>query len=167
MRLIRNSAPLRSWLLALAAAGGCAAVLIAAALGWWSWEEQKERIGARLGATSRAIVESVDRELDRAVALARGLSTSYLLANDDIAGFERQAREVIATYGYDLVLKSPRSEFQLINTQVPAGTEPPKLTIHPIDPTLHQGRVHVMPLLRSRVSDLWLTSVEVPVLGRD
>lgn len=166
MRPIGRSASLRSWLLALAAAGAAAALLVAATAGWWSWQAQKERIGTSLAATSRAIVESVDRELDQAAALARGLAVSRPLANGDIAGFEQQARQAIAPYGYHLVLKSPGSEYQLINTQSPTGTEPRKLA-GPIDPMLHRGNVYIAPLRQSRVSGLWLTSVEVPILGTD
>ncbi len=163
MRVIKSPASFRSWLLALAAAGLSASLIVAAMIGWWSWQDQKARIGASLAATSRAILESVDRELDRAVALARGLSVSRLLADGDLAGFEQQARQAIAPYGYNLILKSPKSEHQLLNTQVPPGTEPPKLTIEPIDPEVRQGKVRIARLRQSRISGLWLTTIDVPV----
>ena len=158
---------LRSWFLCLAILAGSASVGIAAIAGWWSWQEQKDRIGASLMATSRAITESVDRELDQAAALARGLSISTLLAHEDFAGFERQARQAISPYGYYLILRSPNSEFQLVNTQVPPGADAPKLVGLPIDPELRQGRVHVTPVRQSRLSDVWFTAVEVPVLAPD
>ena len=158
---------LRGWLLCLAILAGSASLVIAAVAGWWSWQEQKNRIGASLMATSRAITEAVDREIDQAAALARGLSISTLLAHDDFAGFERQARQAIDLYRYNLVLTSPNSEFQLVNTQVPLGAEPPKLLSGPIDPVLRQGRVHVSPLLHPHLSDAWLTAVQVPVLSSD
>jgi hypothetical protein len=143
---------LRGWFLCLAILAGSASLVIAAVAGWWSWQEQKNRIGASLMATSRAITEAVDREIDQAAALARGLSISTLLAHDDFAGFERQARQAIDLYRYNLVLTSPNSEFQLVNTQVPLGAEPPKLLSGPIDPVLRLGRVHVRPLLHSHLS---------------
>src|SRR4051794_9603689 len=82
---------LRGWFLCLAILAGSASLVIAAIAGWWSWQEQKNRTGASLTATGRAITEAVDRELDQAAALARGLSISTLLAHDDFAGFERLA----------------------------------------------------------------------------
>ena len=167
MRRTRRPMSLRSWFLCLAVLGGSASLVVAAISGWWSWQEQRDRIGASLMATSRAVTEAVDRELDQAAALARGLSTSTLLAREDFAGFERQARQAISFYGYYLILKSPNIDFQLINTQVPPGAEPPKLVSVSIDPALRQGRVHVAPLRQSRVSDVWFTAVEVPVLESD
>src|SRR6266567_2768899 len=162
-----RSMSLRSWLLCLAILGGGASLVVAAIAGWWSWQEQKDRIGGSLMATGRAISEAVDREVDQAAALARGLSISTLLAHDDFADFERQARQAISVYGYNLVLISPNSEFQLVNTQLPLGAEPSKIPSSPIDPVLRQGRVHVGPLLHSGLSDAWLTAVEVPVLSAD
>src|SRR5690348_8339672 len=158
---------LRRWLLYLAIFGTSASRIIAAIAGWWSWQQQKERIGASLMATSRAMGEAVDREVDQAAALGRGLSVSPLLAGGDLAGFERQARQAISPYGYHLVLTSPDSEFQLINTQVPPGAEPPKLTAGPIGPALRQGRIYVGPLKRSLLSDAWFAAVQVPASGPD
>jgi len=43
---------LRGWFLCLAILAGSASVVIAAIAGWWSWQEQKNRIGASLMATS-------------------------------------------------------------------------------------------------------------------
>src|SRR6266567_3308587 len=108
-----RSMSLRSWLLCLAILGGGASLVVAAIAGWWTWQEQKDRIGASLMAASRALSEAVDRELNQAVALARGLSISTLLAHDDFVGFERQARQAIGPYGYNLILKSPNNEFEL------------------------------------------------------
>ena len=158
---------LRRWLLYLAIFGTSASLIIAAITGWWSWQEQKDRIGTSLMATSRAMAEAVDRELDQAAALGRGLAISSLLAGDDFVGFERQARQAISPYGYHLVLTSPNSEFQLVNTQVPPGAEQPTLTTGPIDPALRQDRIHVSTLAKSRVSDAWFTSVDVPVPDPD
>src|SRR5579875_3855170 len=95
---------LRTWASYFVVIGVVAAMVIAAAAAWFSWIEQKGRVGVALEATSRAITASVDREFDETVALGRGLATSRYLQDDDYASFDKQAREVLEPYGYWLVL---------------------------------------------------------------
>ena len=68
-------------------------------------------------ATARAMVQSVDSQLFRAKSVGQVLATSGALVPHDLAGFHRQAREVIATtkVGTNVVL-SDESGQQLVNT---------------------------------------------------
>jgi hypothetical protein len=86
---------IRAWLATVAAIGVIGAVFVGALAGWYSWREEEARLGVSLVSTSRAIVESLDRELDQAIALARGLAVSRALAEGDIAGFDAQARAAL------------------------------------------------------------------------
>jgi signal transduction histidine kinase/CheY-like chemotaxis protein len=156
---------LRIWLLYVALAGGVAALLVAGVAGWISWREQKAEVGLSFLATSRAMIGAVDRELDQAVALARGLAVSRSLAEGDTAAFDAQARQALAPYGYGLILNSADSGVQLVNTQVPAGSALPALPVDRalIDPAAQGGKIAVKPLRQSRISGAWVTVVQVPV----
>ncbi|HLI13496.1 MAG TPA: ATP-binding protein [Alphaproteobacteria bacterium] len=164
-----NGISLRRWLLYLALAGVAGTLLVAGAAGWFSWLEQKAQFGLSFVATSRATTVAVERELDQAVALARGLAVSHRLAEGDIAGFEQQARQVLAAYGYFLILNPGDSGRQLINTQLPAGEPLPALRVDPdwIDPAARAGRVAVKPLRRSYASGKWITIVQLPIMAAD
>jgi diguanylate cyclase (GGDEF)-like protein len=68
-------------------------------------------------ATARAMVQSVDTQLFKARITGQVLSTSTALARNDLEGFHRRAREVIATtrVGMNFVLTNESGQ-QLVNT---------------------------------------------------
>jgi signal transduction histidine kinase len=160
---------LRSWIVYLVVAAGLGTLLVASAAGWLSWREQKAQIGLSFLATSRAVIGAVDRELDQAVALARGLAVSRCLAEGDTDCFDREARSALDPYGYALVLNPADSGRQLLNTQVPLGVTLPNISIDDswIEPRTLAGSVAVKTLRRSFVSSLWVTIVQVPVRVAD
>ncbi len=68
-------------------------------------------------ATARAMIQSVDTQLFRARTTGQVLSTSKALSRNDLEGFHRRAREVIATtqVGMNFVLTNESGQ-QLVNT---------------------------------------------------
>jgi diguanylate cyclase (GGDEF)-like protein len=68
-------------------------------------------------ATARAMVQSVDTQLFKARITGQVLSTSAALSRNDLEGFHRRAREVIATtrVGMNFVLTNESGQ-QLVNT---------------------------------------------------
>ena len=156
--------PLRSWIGRLALAGLLAAMLTAIAAGWFSWTQQRAQLGLNLRATTRAIIGSVDREIDRAVALAQGLLASEALARGDIAVFEGEARKAVKNYPYTILLNPSDSGRQLINTYYAAGTQLPDFTEPDwIDPKLGAGEIALKPLRQGRISGRWVLIVQAPV----
>jgi hypothetical protein len=97
---------IRSAMLILALGSGIVAIATALVVGWSSYRDYRDRTGSSLLAASRAIMVSVDGELDQALAFVDGLSTSPNFVKGDFAALQLQAREALAPYGYVLILKS-------------------------------------------------------------
>jgi len=89
---------IRTAMLILAVGSGVVAVAAALVVGWLSYREYRDRIGSSLVAASRAIMVSVDGELDQALAFVDGLSTSPNFVKGDFAALQVQAREALAPY---------------------------------------------------------------------
>src|SRR5258708_9172355 len=112
---------LRVWLLMLGIAGMLGATAIAAVAALDSWRARQERLDATLMATSRAITESIDRELDQAVAFAHALAISRDLAAGELLSFDVRAQKIVEPYGYTLVTRSLGARDQLVETPQSVG----------------------------------------------
>jgi signal transduction histidine kinase/CheY-like chemotaxis protein len=164
MQLSMRSLRLRTWLTILAAGCIILSLSLAGLVGWLDWTEQKRQTTDSFVATSRAILGAVDREIDQATALARGLSASLALAKGDMAEFDREARGAAAPYDYFVAVIAVGDGRHLVNTQLPAG-ELPDIRADPgflRDGTL-AGAMTVKPLARSLASGKWVVGVRVPV----
>ena len=103
-------------MLILALGSGIVAIAAALVVGWLSYRDYRDRIGSSLIAASRAIMVSVDGELDQALAFVNVLSTSPNFVKGDFAALQVQAREALAPYGYVLILKSADDQQEYVNT---------------------------------------------------
>jgi hypothetical protein len=74
----RRPLSIKMWFLAVGAIGAVSALVIGGLAAWYSWDQQKLRLGQNLMATSRALIQSSDRELDQAAVALRGLAGSSL-----------------------------------------------------------------------------------------
>ena len=83
---------IRTAMLILALGSGIVAIGTALVVGWLSYRDYRDRIGSSLIAASRAIMISVDGELDQALAFVDGLSTSPNFVKGDFAALQVQAR---------------------------------------------------------------------------
>ena len=83
---------IRTAMLILTAGSGIVAIAAALVVGWLSYREYRDRIGSSLIAASRAIMVSVDGELDQALAFVSGLSTSPSFAKGDFATAQERAK---------------------------------------------------------------------------
>jgi two-component sensor histidine kinase len=118
---------LRTWLWALALICTAGALFVGSLAGWYSWQQQKYRVGQNLVATTRAIIQLAERELDRAASVALALSSLHNLQEGDLRGFEQRARVLAQTFGYFLIVSTPGSPREVINTDVPPGVALPEL----------------------------------------
>src|SRR5438552_4032642 len=155
---------LRVWLLMLGIAGMLGASAIAAVAALDSWRARQERSDATLMATSRAIMESVDRELDQAVAFAHALAIARDLAAGELLSFEERAQKIVRPYGYTLTTRSLGARSQLVETPQSVGETVAKVPVVAASLNLAEDRVTIAPLQRS-ASGEWLVSVEVPILA--
>jgi PAS domain S-box-containing protein len=125
-------------------------------------EQIKQRIGQVLG----ALIDDIDRDMDRRFAILETLSTSPLLAAEDWPAFYEQAKTSLRGKAY-LVLVDGAGR-QLVNTYVPYGTAP-SMTGDPA--TLQKIRQTRQPI----VSDLFTSlvvkqpvyNVSIPVVRGD
>jgi len=148
---------IRTAMLILTVGGGIVAIAAALVVGWLSYREYRDRIGGSLIATSRAIMVSVDGELDQALAFVDGLSTSPNFVKGDFAALQVQAKEALAPYGYVLILKSADGQQEYVNTHKP----PRAVGGVPVSGRLRPGSTESAYL--RRVEDRWLALVDVPI----
>jgi diguanylate cyclase (GGDEF)-like protein len=120
-------------------------------------------------ATARAMVQSVDTQLFRAKTAGQVLSTSAVLARNDLEGFHRWAREVIATtrVGMNFVLTNESGQ-QVVNTLREFGEPLPRhgnpeisrrvfATGQPVISEIYIGGVLRKPIM----------SIDLPVMDND
>jgi two-component sensor histidine kinase len=148
---------IRTAMLILTVGSGIVAIAAALVVGWLSYREYRDRIGSSLIAASRAIMVSVDGELDQALAFVSGLSTSPNFVTGDFAALQVQAREALAPYGYVLILKSADGQQEYVNTHKP----PRSVGGIPVSGRLRLGNAGSAYL--RRVEDRWLAMVDVPI----
>src|SRR5215469_10124606 len=157
MLRIERTFSIRTAMLILALGSGIVAITAALVVGWLSYREYRDRIGSSLIATSRAIMVSVDGELDQALAFVDGLSTSPNFVKGDFAAVQVQAREALAPYGYVLILKSADGQQEYVNTHKPLRS----VGGVPVSGRLRPGSAESAYL--RRVEDRWLAMVVVPI----
>jgi two-component sensor histidine kinase len=157
MALKERTFSIRTAMLILTAGSAMVAIAAALVVGWLSYREYRDRIGSSLIAASRAIMVSVDGELDQALAFVSGLSTSPNFVKGDFAALQVQAREALAPYGYVLILKSADGQQEYVNTHKP----PRSVGGVPVSGRLRLGNAGSAYL--RRVEDRWLAMVDVPI----
>jgi two-component sensor histidine kinase len=149
---------IRTAMLMLTVGSGIVAIAAALFVSWWSYREYRDRIGSSLIAASRAIMVSVDGELDQALAFVSGLSTSPNFTRGDFAALQVQAREALSPYGYVLILKSADGQQEYVNTHKPPAS---------VGGVSHSGGSLRLGKAGSaylrRVEDRWLALVDVPI----
>jgi two-component sensor histidine kinase len=148
---------IRTAMLILGLGSGIVAITTALVVGWLSYRDYRDRIGSSLLAASRAIMVSVDGELDQALAFVDGLSTSPNFVKGDFAALQVQAREALAPYGYVLILKSADGQQEYVNTHRP----PRSIGGVRVSGGLQPGSAESAYL--RRVEDRWLAMVDVPI----
>ena len=148
---------IRTAMLVLTVGSGIVAIATALIVGWLSYRDYRDRIGSSLLAASRAIMVSVDGELDQALAFVDGLSTSPNFVRGDFAALQVQAREALAPYGYVLILKSADGRQEYVNTHRP----PRSIAGVRVSGRLQPGSAESAYL--RRLEDRWLAMVDVPI----
>src|SRR6516225_8738425 len=158
MAPIERTFSIRTAMLILIVGSGIVAIAAAVLVGWLSYREYRDRIGSSLVAASRAIMVSVDGELDQALAFVSGLSTSPSFAKGDFATAQARATEALSPYGYVLIIRSANGEEEYVNTKKPSASVG---TVSSSRGSLRLGSAGKAYL--RRVEDRWLALVDVPI----
>ncbi|WP_420476952.1 ATP-binding protein [Noviherbaspirillum sp. ST9] len=116
--------------------------------------------------TMRAVITAVDAELSMSLAALDALAASPRLATGDIAGFHKEARELLAhRHGWLNVVLSDRSAQQVMNAYLPFGTPlPARVDPASIDETVRSGTQGVGDVILSPVLKRHVFSVRVPIM---
>ena len=132
-----------------------ATVLIA-----YSYQRERAMIEERTLETARALTQAVDRELVRGQGALEVLARSSSLAGGDMAGFYRQAQEVLDLLPGDIIVLSDASGQQLINTELPLGGLLPRRARQ------EELRI-VFATGRPAISDLFIGALGRPLISLD
>jgi two-component sensor histidine kinase len=158
MPRIERTFSIRTAMLTLTVGSGIVAIAAALVVGWLSYRENRDRIGSSLVAASRAIMVSVDGELDQALAFVSGLSTSPSFAKGDFVTLQSRAREALSPYGYVLIIRSANDEQEYVNTKKPSTSVGTVSSSRAPLRLGSAGRAYLR-----RVEDRWLAMVDVPI----
>ena len=159
MRPTERSFSIRTVMLTLVSGGVIVMLGTALVAGWLSYQEYRERIGNNLIATSRAIMFAVDDELDEPLAFVNGLSSSSSFARGDFNNFQDRARDELSSHGYIVIIKSPDSGQEYVNTGKPlagsTATGPSAVGFLRLGKA---GKSHL-----SRVENRWMELIDIPI----
>jgi len=158
MARIERTFSIRTAMLILIVGSGIVAIAASLLVGWFSYREYRDRVGSSLVSASRAIMVSVDGELDQALAFVNGLSTSPSFAKGDFATAQARATEALAPYGYVLIIRSANGEQEYVNTKKPSASVG---NVSSSRGSLRLGSAGSAYL--RRVEDRWLALVDVPI----
>ena len=157
---------MRTWFVAVAAIGAICALIIGALAGWYSWEQQKLRFGQGLMATSRALIQSSDRELEQSAVALRALSSSESLRRGDLATVSTRAADFLSPYGYFLLVSDLGSSRVLMTAGMPKGLSLPELPPDWTNGSRNVGEVGVKPL--TKIGDgQWAVAVQTIAAADD
>ena len=110
--------------------------------------------------------ETIDVELEKAIAVEETLATALALDDGRLAVFEAQAREVASTLGVNIVVRDVSGQ-QLVNTYLPAGSPLPMSneSMHQIDQLAAQRKDVVISDLRmATIRNVPTLNVVMPVI---
>src|SRR6185437_9761616 len=133
---------------------------------WYSWEQQKLRFGQGLMATSRALIQSSDRELEQSAVVLRALSGSESFRRSDLAAFRTRASDFLGPYGYFLLVSELGSSRVVMDAAMPNGSSLPELPPDWTNSRRDAGEVEVKPL-RKIGDDQWAVAVQTIAAADD
>jgi PAS domain S-box-containing protein len=117
--------------------------------------------------TARAIVQTVDAQMNEVRVVAQTLATSDSLARQDFAAFHRRARTLLhaSDIGQSLVIYDVHGQ-QLVNTRIPFGQPLPKRS-NPVqvERVFATGKQVTSEVLLSPFTGLPMISIAVPVFS--
>jgi two-component sensor histidine kinase len=123
--------------------------------------KRAEQLAEQLASNIALLVEG---ELDRGLAILRGLAASNTLAAGDFAQFHEEARRALPDDATVIVLRDLGSR-QIVNTQLPFGAElPPAIPLTAMEAeTFRAGKPYVSNVYRSPISGETRYAVALPI----
>lgn len=159
---------IRTYLIVLVIAVLAPMMALAAGYAYFALRLQQDTIDRGMQDTARALSLAVDREVQTVEAALIGIASSPSLDAKDFAAFQAQADAVAAKFDAWVVLTSPDTMQQLVNTLRPFGAPLPKSSSPETMRRVVAERVPVVTdLIYGRVSKRNIIAVVVPVIRGD
>jgi two-component sensor histidine kinase len=136
------------------------AIAVGALAGWYSWQQQKLRLGQNLVATSRALIQSADRELEQSGLALRAVASSVNFHKGNFSELRDQVSELVQPYGYFLVITEPGASREIINTATSSGSPLPELPSNWRTAPTQALETEVKPLSRI-AEDKWAVALQM------
>jgi two-component sensor histidine kinase len=158
----RKPRPIAVYLFVLALVALVPAFAFSAILLQRNNEAQEQVVQSLTIATTRAIVQSIDREISGMISTLRALASSPALNDNDLEAIYRRAEAVLAGSGNNLALINDDFEV-LLNTRVPFG-EPlrPVQNTQNLTLALSTGEVVIGDVVFSPTAETYIVPVLVP-----
>lgn len=153
---------IRSHLLIVSLVAGIPGLVVAGFLMWWSAQTQRHSIDQAVYRSAYAISLALDREIDRAQAVAFTIAASRDIDSSRFESLHAQAVGMTSARGWLLLLKEDGE--QIFNTLKPYGFQLP-LSGHlgMIEAVFKTGQPHVSNLFLGNVSQRPVIGLAVPV----
>ena len=166
-----GAAPIQRWtikrrlvLLVLVLAAPLNLVIFGAV--WRLAKAAQDEQRASLAYTAQSLAAAVDAELGKYLALARTLSVSNALQQDDLRPFELEIRRAFTQIDDARILVADLNGQQLLNTALPTGAPPPRRSEGSRvgeKRALQAGEAIVSDAFIGAVSRKWTANIETPV----
>lgn len=158
----RRPRPIAVYLFVLALVALVPAFAFSAILLQRNNEAQVQVVQALTIATTRAVVQSIDREVSGMISTLRALASSPAMSSADLEAIYRRAEAVLEGTGNNLVLIDDRFKV-LLNTRVPFGQplQPVRDTSN-LTLALESGEVVIGDVVFSPTANAWIVPVLVP-----
>jgi signal transduction histidine kinase len=130
-----------------------------------SYDRRRAELERDTIATTRALMQAIDRDLANVEATLKGLARSPYLARGDLAAFHQQATALLPGIRVGAVILSEPTGRQLVNTERPFGAALPRHgNPGQLREVIGSGRAMLSELQTDGISGQPAIAIEVPVL---
>lgn len=162
-RGVRRSRPIVFYLVVLALVAFVPVMAFSAILLERNNEAQQEIVQTLILATTDAVGQTVDRQIEGTITTLKGLSSAPMASEDDLRALHIRGTYALGGTGSFLILIDSFGR-QLFNTRYPYGSPlPPATNLDTISKALDSGQIVISDITHGGVGDGWTTPILMPV----
>ncbi|HVW92505.1 MAG TPA: sensor histidine kinase [Devosia sp.] len=126
-------------------------------------EAQQEIVQTLILATTDAVGQTVDRQIEGTITTLKGLSSAPMASEDDLRALHIRGTYALGGTGSFLILIDSFGR-QIFNTRYPYGSPlPPATNLDTISKALDSGQIVISDMTHGGVGDGWTTPILMPV----
>ena len=162
-RGVRRSRPIVFYLVVLALVAFVPVMAFSAILLERNNEAQQEIVQTLILATTDAVGQTVDRQIEGTITTLKGLSSAPMASEDDLRALHIRGTYALGGTGSFLILIDSFGR-QIFNTRYPYGSPlPPATNLDTISKALDSGQIVISDMTHGGVGDGWTTPILMPV----